>query len=78
MTNQRLLVAFFFFFFFQTNMKLIVAAIVLVLIVETTAQWYNFPKEAYQGQKLQNQRGLETSLIRCDLKMMKCNLKKCS
>ncbi|XP_075881436.1 serum amyloid A [Nelusetta ayraudi] len=31
------------------NMKLLVAAIVLVLIVETTAQWHQFPRQAYQG-----------------------------
>ncbi|XP_031132451.1 LOW QUALITY PROTEIN: serum amyloid A [Sander lucioperca] len=31
-------------------MKLLLAGIVLILIiVETNAQWYNFPREAFQG-----------------------------
>ncbi|XP_028257837.1 serum amyloid A [Parambassis ranga] len=30
-------------------MKTLLAGIVLVLVVQTNAQWYNFPREAYQG-----------------------------
>ncbi|XP_059213154.1 serum amyloid A-5 protein-like [Centropristis striata] len=32
-------------------MKLFLAGIVLFLIVETNAQWYNFPREAFQGSR---------------------------
>lgn len=40
-------------------MKLLVAAIVLVLIVETTAQWYKFPGQAYQGKEKQSHKNRE-------------------
>ena len=49
--TMNCLIVFLFSLETSSDMKLLLAAIFLFLIVETNAQWYNFPGQAYEGNK---------------------------